>query len=138
MNKTIRNVFLAAICLAAFAFFGPQLIKAADTAAPPVAAPTLAVPGAPTTGNAAADSILTWLTPLVVPLIIAAKKKFFPSIPSWLLPILAPLLGVLLDVINTYALGHQSNVLLAALLGLAGVGVREVKDQLVPARTQQA
>lgn len=78
------------------------------------------------------SSIVTWLTPVLVPLIIAGVKKFSPSIPSYLLPIIAPVLGMLIDLVNSFSSAHQSNLLIAALLGLAGVGVREVKDQLAP------
>lgn len=85
-------------------------------------------------GGITADNIVTWLTPIMAPLLIALTKKFVPSLPGFVLPILAPVFGVLLDLVNTYALHHSSNLLLAAVAGLAGVGIREVKDQLVPAQ----
>ncbi len=85
------------------------------------------------TGNASADSILTWLIPVIVPLILAGLKKIAPAVPAWTLPILAPVLGVVVDLVNHYALGHTSNLAVSIGLGLAGVGLREVKENLLPA-----
>jgi hypothetical protein len=137
MNNSKRPLLfgwlLASLFVFACLFVGPTTYgqeTAPATNVPAVAAPISV--SSPTTFSA--DSIITWLTPLLVPLIIAVKKKFAPLIPSWALPILAPVLGMILDYVNTLATSHQSNLLLAALLGLAGVGVREVKDQLVPAK----
>lgn len=88
---------------------------------------------AASTGNVTADNIVSWLTPILVPLVLAGLKKISPSIPSWVIPIAAPVLGVLIDLANSYATGHSSNLLVAAGLGLAGVGLREIKDQIKPA-----
>jgi hypothetical protein len=85
------------------------------------------------TGNAAADSILTWLTPVIVPIVLLGVKKILPRIPSGLIPILAPVLGILIDLVNTYGLNHSSNLMIAAVAGLAGVGLREVKEAVKPA-----
>jgi len=82
-----------------------------------------------------AAGLVTLLTPVIVPLVIAGVKKVLPQIPTWLLPVLAPILGVVADLINSWASGAQTNLALAAVLGLAGVGVREVKDQLLPPKT---
>lgn len=84
------------------------------------------------TGNATADSILTWITPVVVPLVLTGVKRVLPKLPSFMIPILAPVLGVAIDFVNTFALGHSSNLALAAVAGLAGVGLREVKENLKP------
>jgi hypothetical protein len=46
------------------------------------------------------------------------------------LPIIAPLLGVALEVINSLATTQAANFWAAAALGLAGIGVREVADQV--------
>jgi hypothetical protein len=86
------------------------------------------------TGGITASNLVLWLTPVIVPLVIALVKKFQPQIPSWVLPLAAPVLGVVIDVINSYALGQANNLIVAALLGLAGVGVREIKDQLTPTK----
>lgn len=94
------------------------------------------------TGNSTADTVAAataaagWValfTPVITPLIIAGIKKITPKIPSWTLPIIAPVLGMMIDYINAFATGHSTNTLVAAALGLAGVGVREVVDQLKPA-----
>lgn len=67
---------------------------------------------------------------MLVPLVIEVLKKALSSIPSFLLPILAAVLGPALDQILSYigsidAIGWQ-----AALLGAAGVGIREIVVQL--------
>lgn len=76
--------------------------------------------------------IVNLLTPIVVPIFIAAFKKISSKIPKWVLPALAPILGVLVTVISNSALQANGNLLVAAALGLAGVGVREIIDQLKP------
>jgi hypothetical protein len=87
------------------------------------------------TGNPTADSILTWLTPVIVPLIIAGVKKVLPSLPTVLLPVLGPVLGAVLDIINHVATGASTNLWAALALGAAGVGLREVVDQVKQATT---
>lgn len=79
-----------------------------------------------------ANSIVSIGTPILVPLIIALFKKVSPKIPTWALPALAPILGALVGVISNYALAANGNLVVAAALGLAGVGVREIIDQLKP------
>lgn len=85
------------------------------------------------TGNSAADGLLQWLTPVLVPLILAGIKKVIPIAPSWLIPLLAPVLGVAIDYINHFATGHTTNLMLSVLLGAAGVGLREIKENALPA-----
>ncbi len=84
----------------------------------------------PDTGNAGANSLLTWLTPILVPLLIVGVKKVLPSLPGWTLPIIAPVLGIVIDLVNTATTSHAGNMGIAAALGLAGVGLREIKDQV--------
>lgn len=79
-----------------------------------------------------ASQIITFATPIVVPLVIAGMKLLKPNIPTWLLPVIAGPLGALLDYINHLATGNDLNLSLAVVLGLAGVGVREVIDQVKP------
>lgn len=79
-------------------------------------------------------SIVMGFIPVLVPLLIAAKKKIMellsmPKFPSWILPILAVALGELLNWIASLS-GHGAGPLLAALLGMAGIGVRELIDQV--------
>ena len=80
-----------------------------------------------------ADNIVQWVTPLLVPLVLAAVKKFAPSLPSWVIPLAAPVLGVLIDLVSSLATTHSSNLLQGAVLGLLGVGLREMKEALKPA-----
>lgn len=97
------------------------------------AVPDPAPAAAPTVLGVSAQNLISMGTAILVPIILLGVKKLLPNIPGWVIPILAPMLGMLTDLVNTLATGHQSNVLLAALLGLAGVGLREVKDQIKPA-----
>ena len=78
-------------------------------------------------------NLATLFIPIAVPLIIAGLKWATTKIPSKLLPILAPIIGALLDVGLAVATGHAANPVVGAILGSAGVGVREIKDQLFPA-----
>ncbi len=79
------------------------------------------------------DQVVAWLTPILVPILLAGVKKIQPSIPSWVIPMLAPVLGLVIGLINNWATATQGNLWQAAGLGLMGVAVREIKDQLVPA-----
>lgn len=73
------------------------------------------------------------LVTTLVPIVIMLLKMAAPKIPKALLPILAILLPVVGDLIAYYT-GLPSfgagNPLIAAILGGAGVAVREVVDQL--------
>jgi hypothetical protein len=77
------------------------------------------------------QTIVAFLTPILVPLLISGVKKLIPKLPVWSLPVMAPFLGAAFDVIMHFATGSGMNVWAAAGLGLAGVGVREIKDQLM-------
>ena len=92
---------------------------------------TNTVPGSgPATAPDGGMGLLLTLIPLVVPLIVAAAKAGIGKLPTWTLPIIATGFGALLNWI--LGLAHQPNttVLNGALLGAAGVGVREVFDQI--------
>jgi len=91
---------------------------AGDVAASPVAAK----------GDSA--GLLLALIPVLVPLIVAVGKWALPKVPTWILPILAPALGALVDYLTTLAAGTIANPILGAALGSAGVGVRELFDQV--------
>jgi len=83
--------------------------------------------------DAGLSAPLPWqlsLIPIFTPLIIQAVKMFVPKIPTLWLPVMAPFLGALLDVISHYSTGSNISIGTAAALGLAGVGVREVVDQI--------
>jgi hypothetical protein len=73
-----------------------------------------------------------WLSliPILVPLLLALGKWFVPKIPKAWLPILAPVLGAGLDVLLHFAGLSAGNPMMGAILGSAGVGLREIVDQL--------
>lgn len=79
------------------------------------------------------DQIVSLLTPVIVPLVLAGVKKVLPSLPSWIIPVLSPFFGVGLEWLHTLATTYHGNFLAAAALGLAGVGLREIKEGIAPA-----
>lgn len=109
----IAFVIAAVLCTAAFA-------QEAATAAAPAAL------------DLTPSGLVQWLTPIITPVVLLGVKKFLPKLPSGLIPLLAPIVGVALELANSLATSHQSNFLLAAALGLLGVGLREVKEAVKP------
>jgi hypothetical protein len=84
-----------------------------------------------TPGTEAATGKVSWvitLIPVVVPLVIAVIKFFLPKLPSAWLPILAPILGAAVDLVCGGTWG--SGTIMAAIAGSAGVGLREIVDQM--------
>jgi len=84
-------------------------------------------------GSPAPDTgfgLLLTLIPLVVPLVVAALKTAVSKLPSWSLPIIATALGAALNYILALTNQPHTNLLYGALLGAAGVGVREIYDQV--------
>lgn len=85
------------------------------------------------------DAILAMLLPQIGPLIIAAVvpavvagfKKVWPSVPKVVLPLAAAALGPVFDIAMTALAGIETTGTLAVIAGLAGVGLREIKDQIV-------
>jgi hypothetical protein len=73
-------------------------------------------------------TLLQSVIPVVVPLAIAVLKHFAPRLPKPWLPVLAPLLGAILDFLGTLQVG--AGTVVGAALGSAGVGLREILDQL--------
>lgn len=73
------------------------------------------------------SSFITALTPVVVPLVFSFIKG---ALPRPAIPMLAVGLGALLDVVNLYVTGYHPGTAWGAVLGAAGVGVREIVDQL--------
>src|SRR5881398_3050631 len=71
------------------------------------------------------------LIPVLVPFLIAGIKALIPKLPTWILPILAPILGAL-----SAAVSGVADPGTGAVLGLAGIGVREVADQTRKAAKQ--
>jgi len=148
MKKILASILLGFTLLASASPTNPPPELPAPIAAMqptnPAPAPTNA-PAAPisqvklipgTESVPALNSLLVLLIPLVVPLIIAwLKTKVFPEIPDMYLPILAPLLGALSDFIAQVSGAQTHGVVVAALLGSAGVGIRELIDQTKKSKT---
>ena len=71
---------------------------------------------------------------VLVPLVVALIRQIAAFLPKWSLPIIAGALGPAIDQLLALlptidAVGSQS-----VLLGLAGIGIREVVDQTRKAR----
>lgn len=74
-------------------------------------------------------ALLTALIPLLVPILIAGGKAVIPALPRRALPFLAAGLGAALELLGYYGGLTGGSVLLGAILGAAGTGVREMYDQ---------
>lgn len=77
-----------------------------------------------------ASNLLLVLIPLLVPIIVAGIKVGIKFLPTWSLPVIAAALGELLNFLSGLAGGPTTSVLGGVLLGNAGVGIREVIDQI--------
>lgn len=108
MNIRTITLLLAALVLLPSAF-----AAAAEAPAAALPAPTL------------------WqgLIPLVVPGLVALFKFLLPKVPKVVLPILAPILGAAADVLLHFAGLSSGGALTGAILGGAGVALREAYDQ---------
>jgi hypothetical protein len=130
----ILSVFLLIFTLAlAFTAFGQSndlsdLSTLAGTNSPPGTNAVVL----PTTPNAVdlASSLVMLLISVVAPMLVRLGVQFVPKAPVWILPILAPVLVAVANWISAIAGGPSINPLLALLLGSAGVGLREVQDQV--------
>jgi len=109
--KPLRLLILAAFALLAWPLYAADSTPATAAAAAPVSWPQVIIP-------------------ILTPLIIAGVKLIVPRIPSMWLPILAPMLGALLDYVAHLSMGSALNPLAGVALGAAGVGLREVVDQV--------
>lgn len=92
----------------------------------------LAADATPATGSAPAAlqvTLIQLLLPVGTPIVLAVMKALTPRLPKWSIPILAGALPAVLDLIVNHGIGASMGV--SALLGLAGVGVREVQHQIV-------
>lgn len=78
------------------------------------------------------NAILTLAVPVLAPILTAGVKWLTPRIPPYLLPMICTGLGTLAVYITQWSTGTQTNAAIAIGLGLAGIGVREVLDQLRP------
>ena len=87
----------------------------------------------PFTNPQSLGAIIMPMIAVLVPLAVAGIKKIVPNIPSPLLPIAATLLGLMATLCSNLAGATSINPMWGLLLGAAGVGVREIKDQVFPA-----
>jgi len=71
------------------------------------------------------------LTPLVAIVVTYLVRKV-TGFGSWALPVTAAIAGVGYHEVTAYMGSHASNPLLGLLLGLAGVGLHQIKAQLTP------
>ena len=77
--------------------------------------------------------IITALIPILVPMLVSQIKKM--NIPTWILPIVSLILGASTEVANQLVAGGIGSIAIESpvaggMLGLAGVGVREMLDQI--------
>jgi len=88
-------------------------------------------PGAPLPPPNDLAALYLGLVTAIVPLVLAGVRSAAARIPSWVLPVAAPFLGAALDVGLHYSgVYSSSQPLAAAFFGMAGVGLREIVDQL--------
>lgn len=88
-------------------------------------------PGAPLPPPNDLAALYLGLVTAIVPLVLAGVRSAVVRIPSWVIPIAAPFLGAALDVGLHYSgVYSSSQPLAAAFFGMAGVGLREIVDQL--------
>lgn len=78
------------------------------------------------------NSLINLLTPIFATLVTAGIKLLLPKIPKWVIPLICTVAGAAGNVVAHYAETQNQNVTLAILLALAGIGVREIKDQFTP------
>lgn len=82
-------------------------------------------------------ALLQQLSVLLIPLMtyisVAGIRVLMPLIPSFMLPLFAGAIGPLLDLVLSYIGGIEAHGLASLALGLAAVGVHEVKAQVVKA-----
>lgn len=76
------------------------------------------------------SEVVPYAIPFLTPLIVLGVKKYFHRVPKQVYPIIAAMAGPALDFIAAYTTNGDTSPLNAFLLGLAGVGVREVKEQI--------
>ncbi len=69
--------------------------------------------------------------PILVPLIVDVIKKQIATLPKEYVPVVAILVGAVLDSAIVYFAGGTSWGAYGAVAGLAGIGARELKKQLV-------
>ncbi len=76
--------------------------------------------------NIAGVSVITALIPILVPFVVYGVRLLIPHIPRVALPLIAVVGGLVINAFDSFVAGADANILVAALLGAAGVFIREV------------
>lgn len=76
------------------------------------------------------NAIIALSVPVLAPILTAGVKWLLPKIPPLLLPMICTGLGTLSGYLAQVGVGEHTNVGVAIGLGLAGIGVREILDQV--------
>lgn len=126
--KTIKRIAVAALMLLVM-FCTVSVFAQTNTNS----APSL---GGLDTTSASMIAVWNALIVALVPLAIAGVKKYLlPNVPGVVWPVAAPLLGIASNWLAVKAgLLPQTGLALGALCGAAGVGLREVIDQVKQVR----
>ena len=74
--------------------------------------------------------LVTAMTPVIAPLLITGMKKLLGNRFTALYPVICSLFGFVIDLLNYFATGTNVGVAWSLALGAAGVGLREMLDQL--------
>ena len=80
----------------------------------------------------------TLLTPLivaVVPILVVLVKRVIPDRYAVFYPVAATVLGPILDYVSTWVTGQAAEPGRGVLMGMAGVALREIIDQLRKLKT---
>ena len=67
--------------------------------------------------------------PIVSTLLVAGTKTLIPKLPKVVQPVLAGFFGFIITALGSFTSAPVPGLATGALLGLSGVGVREVVDQ---------
>lgn len=69
-------------------------------------------------------------TPFIAPALTAFVKWVLPKIPKLYIPAIAVSLGVVVNLSLSFMIAGDPSIWKAVALGLAGIGVRELQNQL--------
>lgn len=131
--KTMSLIMLALIALA-FLAFAPSLHAQASASPAAVTAPAADVSTPTPAAMPGADTLVGAIAAVLSPILVAGAKKLLPSLPSWAPPLLSTVIGLLVTVVYSFTASHPGLPWWAgAALGVLGVGLREVKEQVLPA-----
>ncbi len=125
--KTSLLILLASVLVTVAATNVPGSFGIPGIDTTPTNAPVKVLPH---TDTGIAPSNWSLLIAIGVPALLAGLKSWAPKLPSWVLPILAPAVGALADYVMQLSGVPTNGVAVGALLGSAGVGLRELQDQL--------